>query len=122
MTQIGNFHKGPRNGFSGTITTLTLTVRAVDIRPMPKTSQSAPDFRIYSGETELGVGWKKLSKSGREYISVKLDDPSFPAPVHASLVEAQGSYALVWRRGLGELAPERRASARRSSPQDYSAA
>ena len=37
---------------------------------------------------ELGAAWKKTSKEGRPYTSVKLDDPSFPAPVYASLVEA----------------------------------
>ena len=30
-----------------------------------------------------------LDSSGREYLSVKLDDPSFPAPVFASLVDTQ---------------------------------
>jgi hypothetical protein len=37
---------------------------------------------------------------GREYLSVKLDDPSFPAPIFASLVTVEGGdgYALIWSR------------------------
>ena len=32
------------------------------------------------------------------YHSVKLDDPSFPAPIYANLVAIDDSYALVWSR------------------------
>ena len=32
------------------------------------------------------------------YHVVKLDDPSFPAPIFANLVEVDGGYALVWSR------------------------
>ncbi|HBF56947.1 MAG TPA: DUF736 domain-containing protein, partial [Afipia sp.] len=27
-----------------------------------------------------------------------LDDPSFPAPIYASLVENEDGYALIWSR------------------------
>ena len=32
------------------------------------------------------------------YHSVKLDDPSFPAPIYANLVVVDEGYALVWSR------------------------
>lgn len=37
---------------------------------------------------------------GREYLSVKLDDPSFPSPIYASLVEVEGEdgLSLIWSR------------------------
>ena len=50
---------------------------------------------------ELGAAWtRKAKETGREYLSVKLDDPSFPQPIYASLVEAEteGSYNLIWSR------------------------
>ena len=42
--------------------------------------------------------------TGREYLSVKLDDPSLPAPIYASLVEAEGpdEFTLVWSRRQAE--------------------
>jgi uncharacterized protein (DUF736 family) len=46
----------------------------------------APDYGIFTGATEFGAAWKKTSGAGREYVSVKLDDPSFPAPIFASLL------------------------------------
>jgi uncharacterized protein (DUF736 family) len=46
----------------------------------------APSYRVVSpsktGNVELGAAWKKRSEEGRDYLSVKLDDPSMaPAPV-----------------------------------------
>jgi uncharacterized protein (DUF736 family) len=39
-----------------------------------------------------------------EAFSVKLDDPSFPAPIYASLVEAEGGegHSLIWSRRNGD--------------------
>lgn len=97
MAIIGTFTRD-ENGFTGTIKTLTLNVKA-QIRKVEVTSEKAPDYRITAGTVELGGGWEKTSKADRKYISVKLDDPSFPAPVFASLVEQEGGgYALIWTR------------------------
>ncbi|QSB45184.1 DUF736 family protein [Altererythrobacter sp. FM1] len=40
------------------------------------------------------------SREGRDYISVKLDDLSFPVPVYATLCETDtaGEYVLIWSR------------------------
>ena len=70
-------------------------------RPSPSTSRprsvaaekdndKAPDFRIFAGTDRFGAAWKKTCKREPDYLSVKLDDPSFPAPIYASLVEAEG--------------------------------
>ncbi|MGW8908180.1 DUF736 family protein, partial [Brucella cytisi] len=48
-------------------------------------SERGADFRIFAGATEFGAAWKKTAReTGREYLSVKLDDPSFPAPIYAT--------------------------------------
>jgi uncharacterized protein (DUF736 family) len=49
---------------------------------------------------DLGAAWSKRSAEGRDYLSVKLDDPSFPAPIYANLFddeEGEG-YTLIWSR------------------------
>ncbi len=53
---------------------------------------------------EFGAAWKKTSGEGRNYLSVKLDDPSFPAPIYATLVEGEdeGSFSLIWSRRNGD--------------------
>ncbi|MGE4483021.1 DUF736 domain-containing protein [Acidocella sp.] len=96
MAIIGTFTRD-ENGFTGTIKTLTLNVKA-QIKKVEVASEKAPDYRITAGSVELGAGWTKTSNNGREYVSVKLDDPSFPAPVFASLVEQDGGFGLIWTR------------------------
>jgi len=102
MATIGNFTKTD-TGFTGSVKTLTLNVKAT-FRADEKENDKAPDVRILAGATECGAAWKKTSNAGREYISVKLDDPSFPAPIYASLVEAEEGqgYVLIWSRRNGD--------------------
>ena len=74
MATIGTFTR-TGDGFTGTVSTLTLDAK-VQVRPAEKSSDKAPDFRIFAGRAEIGAAWKKTSNEGRDYLSVKLDDPS----------------------------------------------
>ena len=98
MAIIGTF---TANGdtFTGAVRTLTLNVKA-SFRVAEKETDKAPDYRVHANTVEFGAAWKKTSREGRDYLSVKLDDPSFPAPIYASLVETDtaGEYALIWSR------------------------
>jgi len=96
MATIGSFTKSG-DGFTGSVKTLTLNVKA-QIRPADKENEKAPDYRIFAGATEFGAAWTKTSREGRPYLSVKLDDPSFPAPIYASLVEVEEGFNLIWSR------------------------
>jgi hypothetical protein len=42
--------------------------------------------------------WSKRSEEGRDYLSLKLDDPSFNAPIYANLFrdEDGDGYTLIW--------------------------
>jgi uncharacterized protein (DUF736 family) len=99
MATIGSF-TASENGFSGTIKTLNLNVKAKIVR-VERSSDDAPDFRVLAGNVEFGAGWQKQAReTERDYISVKLDDPSFPAPIYATLTEVQGQEGLqlIWSR------------------------
>src|SRR6476469_393261 len=98
MATIGTFTKQLDGSYAGSIKTLSLNVKTAQLRPNEKTDEKAPDFRIFSGQTEFGAAWMKTSKEDRAYLSVKLDDPSFPAPIYASLVDADEGYSLIWSR------------------------
>ena len=52
----------------------------------------------FFGRAEIGAAWSKQSKRGRDYLSVKLDDPSFTGPIYANLVEDGETFALIWSR------------------------
>lgn len=43
-------------------------------------------------------GSARAGKCAKVLDSVKLDDPSFPAPIYANLVAVDDRYALVWSR------------------------
>ena len=98
MATIGTFTQQADGSYSGSIKTLTLNVKTAQLRANEKSDDKAPDFRIFSGQTEFGAAWKKTSQQNRDYLSVKLDDPSFPAPIYAHLVDADDGYSLVWSR------------------------
>ncbi|MHC2891330.1 uncharacterized protein (DUF736 family) [Bradyrhizobium barranii subsp. barranii] len=89
MATIGTFTASD-NGYTGSIKTLTLNIKAKFVAS-EKDNDKAPDYRIFAGATEFGAAWKKTVRdSDREYLSVKLDDPSFSAPIYASLVKVEG--------------------------------
>ena len=98
MAIIGTFTKQD-GAYAGSIATLTVKAK-VNIAPVEKTGEKAPDFRVYSGKAEIGAAWSKRSNEGREYLSVKLDDPSFTQPIYANLFDAEDEqgYALIWSR------------------------
>jgi uncharacterized protein (DUF736 family) len=103
MATIGTF-TAQDNGYIGSIKTLTLNIKA-KFSPSDKENDKAPDYRIFAGATECGAAWKKTARdSEREYLSVKLDDPSFPAPIYASLVKVEGDegFVLIWSRRSGD--------------------
>ncbi len=96
MATIGNF-TAKDAGFHGAITTLTLKAK-INIVPVDRGNDKAPDFRVFAGTAEIGAAWSSTSKAGNAYLSLKLDDPSFAAPSLCRLVESAGVHTLVWNR------------------------
>jgi uncharacterized protein (DUF736 family) len=101
MANIGFFKKsGPE--FQGEILTLSLQTKGVRIVPeTDRINENAPSHRVYVGRTEIGAAWSKCSSEGRDYLSVKLDDPSFNAPIYANLLDDEDgeTCTLIWSRG-----------------------
>jgi uncharacterized protein (DUF736 family) len=101
MATIGTFKKSASNEFTGAIVTLSLQAKAVRITPDTRgTGENAPTHRVYVGKVEIGAGWPKESTEGRKYLSIKLDDPSFTAPIYANLFDDEDGegYSLIWSR------------------------
>ena len=101
MATIGSFTKSANGTFAGSI--VTLSVKAKNVRIVPESnrpSDNAPSHRVMVGQAEIGAGWTKTSAEGREYLGLKIDDPSFIAPIYANLFEdgEGGNYSLIWSR------------------------
>jgi uncharacterized protein (DUF736 family) len=101
MATIGTFKKSG-NEFQGEIFTLSVQAKGVRIVPEAgRTGENAPSHRIFVGRAEIGAAWSKRSGEGRDYLSVKLDDPSFNTPIYANLFHDEGgeTFSLIWSRG-----------------------
>ena len=101
MATIGSFKKSG-NEFQGEIVTLSVQAKGVRIVPETnRTSDNAPSHRVFVGRAEIGAAWSKRSSEGRDYLSVKLDDPSFTTPIYANLFDDEGgeTFSLIWSRG-----------------------
>ncbi len=101
MATIGTFKKSGTE-FTGEI--VTLSVQAKNVRIVAEANRSgdnAPSHRVFVGRAEIGAAWAKRSNEGRDYLGLKLDDPSFTAPIYANLFDDEDgeSYSLIWSRG-----------------------
>jgi uncharacterized protein (DUF736 family) len=114
---IGRFEKH-ESGFLGSIETLAWRLEPVRLLHRDK----GADYAIHGPDNcELGAAWRKAGDYG-DYLSVKLDCPSFAAPVSAIMslkADQDGFYRLRWNRraeknGAGpEAAPNSVARAKR---------
>ena len=99
MANIGTFKKSGQE-FQGEIRTLSVQARVRIVPEANRANDTAPSHRVFVGRAEIGAAWSKRSNEGRDYLSVKLDDPSFTAPIYANLFDdAEGeTFTLIWSR------------------------
>ena len=101
MANIGSFKK-VGNDFQGEIVTLSLQTKGVRIvaRDQPLQRQrSQPPGLSWAGPRS-GPPGRSAPNEGRDYLSLKLDDPSFNAPIYANLFDDEDGegYTLIWSR------------------------
>ena len=104
MANIGTF-TAEKDGFTGTLRTLTLNVKVKLVANDKGENENAPDFRLQAAGHDIGAAWQKTRDPGRPYVSVSLYDPSFPATVYARLIENEdGTHDLIWSRSKPKAA------------------
>jgi uncharacterized protein (DUF736 family) len=100
MANIGTFKKVGTD-YQGEIVTMSVQTKNVRIVAEEGTAnENAPSHRVFVGRAEIGAAWTKRSGEGRDYLSLKLDDPSFTAPIFANLFDDEDgkTYNLIWSR------------------------
>src|SRR3546814_8278580 len=98
MTKIGSSKK-VSGEYRGQVITLSVQAKSVRIAPATNPTGNAPSHRVLIGEGDIGAAWSKRGADDRSYLSVKLDDPSFVAPIFAQHLEnADGEFDLGWTR------------------------
>ena len=103
MATIGTFKK-TGNDYAGDIVTLSVQAKNVRITAQDaRSNDNAPSHRVFVGKAEIGAAWTKRSNEGRDYLALKLDDPSFNAPIYANLFNDEGAdtFSLIWSRPNG---------------------
>jgi uncharacterized protein (DUF736 family) len=104
MPQIGEFTR-KESGFTGCIHTLSLRCVLAMVPAEPSDAENAPDYRVHQGADdnapEIGAAWTRTGEKAGEYLSLLLDDPTFPQPIHARLFQRgadANSWSLHWTR------------------------
>lgn len=115
---IGNFNYDAKaDTYSGDVTTLTFHRNNVQLRPVEKSGDKEPDYRVVAqtalGTVEFGAAWKRKSERGQDFLSVSIDDPALSGALNAALFPGENgeTAVLAWNRrkpGKGEASEESR--------------
>ena len=109
MAKIGRFKK-VGDEFHGSILTLSVQHEGVRIVPTRLRHEAGkttpPSHLVYAGEAEVGTGWAKQTERGDQFISLKIDDPSFYAPIYPTLILDEGhtDWVAIWSRASAKAA------------------
>jgi uncharacterized protein (DUF736 family) len=102
MPAIGYVTKDENGAFKGQLNTLSIRAEITLEPNASKATDAQPDFRVHSGDVEIGAGWNRRSEaSGRDYVSLSLAAPEFgPRRLYANLGRAAGEneerFAIIW--------------------------
>jgi len=104
MSLIGQFSR-TRTGYAGRIRTLAIDIDVVLVPAEHSDADNAPDYRIHLGSdedgAEVGAGWKRTGDKAGNYVSLQIDDPTFPQPIRANLFQSaddKSAWGLHWNR------------------------
>jgi uncharacterized protein (DUF736 family) len=95
--QIGSFQKSG-NELKGSIQTLTLSVEVTFVPIHGSRGSLSPSHVILTNGMEVGSARPKVP-GDLNNLKVRIDDPSFPAPIVGALSPAgKGEFVLIWKR------------------------
>ena len=99
---IGTFTLAKDGGWTGSIRTLTIDAKLRLVPNDNRENANAPAFRVFVGNSRIGDAWDAHSCGDhpRDYLRIKLDDPSLPEPMSLELFPSDdsGEAQLVWNR------------------------
>jgi uncharacterized protein (DUF736 family) len=101
MAIIGKLIKQADGSHRGYIATLGISAK-ITMRTNENMTERGPVARIFAGAGEVGAAFEQTAeKTGQVYLSIKLDDPTFAAPVYIAAFENKekpDQLDLVWSR------------------------
>ena len=101
MATIGKLIKQADGSFKGEIATLRINSK-LTMRPVEEMTERGPSFRVFAGFGECGAAFpQSAQRTGQDYLSIKLDDPTFAAPIYIAAFtnkDNADNYDLTWSR------------------------
>ena len=99
--KIGTLTKQQDGKYKGFIATLAISAK-ITMRPNEQQTANGPTHRVYAGAGEVGAAFEATAQgTGQVYHSLKLDDPTFAAPLYCAAFPAKDKpddLDLVWSR------------------------
>jgi len=97
MATIARMTKHTDGSFIGTLILPLLAGAKIFMHPVERQTETGPAYRVYIEEFESGAAWKRTSKKGNSYFSLKLSDPCFDGKViYPVLLKNDDGYSLDW--------------------------
>jgi uncharacterized protein (DUF736 family) len=103
MPAIGYVTRDESGAFKGQLKTLSIRAEITIAVNQRKANDIQPDYRVFSGDVEIGAGWNRRSESsGNDYVSLSLAAPEFgPRRLYANLGRAAGDdrdnrFVILW--------------------------
>lgn len=101
MSAPGKFTPSKQGGWEGRIQTLTVDRKVRLVPNDNRRSDRAPDYIVLLGWARVGEAWEARSRTDppRDYLRVRLRDPSWGSPLRAALLPASDGQTadLVFR-------------------------
>lgn len=115
MAVIGQLKETRRDGvleYEGHISTLSTQLYIRLVENPYRSGENSPEFIVMAKsstgkEIEVGSAWKNISApkiigdEGKEYLSIKIDDPSMPSALNVSAFSSRDNpeiWNIVWSR------------------------
>ena len=98
MATIAKLTKHEDGSFRGVLILPSLAGAEITFRPVENPTATGPAYRVYTGEFESGAAWRRLSKAGNAYLSIRLNDPTFDRKsIYPALLKNDSDeYSLDW--------------------------
>jgi uncharacterized protein (DUF736 family) len=95
---LAHMNKKEDGTFTGLFRSATVTCPIAIAPARERKSEKSPSHGVFAHGVRIGAAWAGVSKAGREYLSVRIEDPAVQSPLHAALVATPTGHALVWGR------------------------
>ncbi len=102
MPAIGYVTREENGTYKGQLKTLSIRAEITIVPNSRKAHDAQPDYRVLSGDVEIGAGWNRRSQaSERDYVSLALAAPEFGlrrlyANLGRAAGEAENRFAIIW--------------------------